>query len=144
MVLGVMSSCLKFGFFQLVISKVLPVGCNVVEKVYFPHKKWLQDSLRLHRWSFEGEISGSLGGGGHAPGSPIFQSFSFKSVPMPGLERENITCLWLKKHTLNMGCSTARSTVNVKSWWMYHCNLYVLFSVCVGIDFVDFTWESIT
>ena len=32
-------------------------------------------------------------GGGHAPGSPIFQSFSFKSVPMPGLERENITCL---------------------------------------------------
>ena len=25
--------------FQLVISKVFPVGCDVVEKVYFPHKK---------------------------------------------------------------------------------------------------------
>lgn len=29
----------SFGFFQLVITKVLPVGCDVVERVYFPHRK---------------------------------------------------------------------------------------------------------
>ena len=46
-----------------------------------------------------GKFPGVGGGGGHAPRSPIFQSFSFKSVPMPGLvTKKNYLSMIEKRH----------------------------------------------
>ena len=133
-----LSSWSSLRCFQLVVMWL--------KKFIFPHKKWLEDSLRLHRWSLEGGISGSGGGGGSCPRIPYISEFFFQiSAHAWTCDRKNHLFLIEKStFTMNMGCSTARSTINDKSWCMCHRNLYVLFSVCVGVDFLDFTWESIT
>ena len=53
--------------------------------------KWPQDSLRLRRfWSFEGDIfRGSM-----SPDRTRFQSFSFRSISMPGSKTD--FCLWAR------------------------------------------------